>query len=399
VPLYRNGLALSHNNLGVLLADLGKRPEAEEQYRKALAIWGKLVAEFPAMPDHRKHVGVSHINLGLLLAGLGKRPEAEEQYRKALAVLEKLVADFPAVPDYRKHVGVSHINLGLLLAGLGKRPEAEEQFRKALAIEEKLVAEFPTVPEHRQDLANSHNNLGGLLRNLGRRPEAEEHCRKALRIQEKLTTEFPAVQRYRANLGGSYYNFAILVSNNGQPDESVEWFEKAICTLTPLYEQDRRLVVDRRILRNSHANRAMAHDRLREFTEAIKDWDKAIELSPEHEQTAARASRATSRLRAGQVAEAVAEVAELTKSQNWNSGQWYDFACVYAVACGKIADKKHEYADGAMDLLQKAVKTGWNDAAHMAKDTDLGPIREREDFKKLIEGLAKNSPAKPEAKP
>ena len=40
-----------------------------------------------------------------------------------------------------------------------------------------------------------------------------------------------------------------------------------------------------------------------------------------------------------------------------------------------------------------------DDAAHMAKDTDLDAIRGREDFKKLIEGLAKQSPAEPEQKP
>ena len=136
----------------------------------------------------------------------------------------------------------------------------------------------------------------------------------------------------------------------------------------------------------------MAYDRLRKFTEAIKDWDKAIELSPEREQPGRRAARATSRLQAGQVAEAVAEVAELTKSANWNPGQWYNFACVYAIASGKIADKQQEYADRAMELLRKAVKAGWNDAAHMAKDTDLDPIRGREDFKKMIAKLARDLP-------
>ena len=95
----------------------------------------------------------------------------------------------------------------------------------------------------------------------------------------------------------------------------------------------------------------------------------------------------------------VAEVAELTKNAKWNSGQWYNFACVCAVASGKSADKKQEYADRAMDLLQTAVKAGWSDAAHMAKDTDLDPIRGRDDFKKLIEELAKKSPANSEPKP
>ena len=100
----------------------------------------------------------------------------------------------------------------------------------------------------------------------------------------------------------------------------------------------------------------------------------------------------------------MAEVAELTTPganatglAKWNAVQWYDFACVYAVASGKIADKKKEYADRAMELLRKAVKAGFVNAAHMKKDTDLDPLREREDFKKLLEELqsAAKTPMKP----
>jgi hypothetical protein len=51
---------------------------------------------------------------------------------------------------------------------------------------------------------------------------------------------------------------------------------------------------------------------------------------------------------------------------------------------GRFADKKQEYADRAMELLRKAVNAGYKDAAHMTKDTDLDPLRGREDFKKLM---------------
>ena len=440
VPEHRRDLAGSHNNLGNLLTALGKRPEAEQEFRKALAIQEKLVAEFPALPEYRKNLGNRHYNLGKLLADLGERPKAKEQYQKALAILEKLVAEFPAVPEYRNLLAKSHNNLGNLLADLGSRPEAEEEIRKAQAILEKLAADFPAVPQYRVDLAkshssmgflqkvlrrgpeaeeqdrkalaiyeqlaaefpavpeygknlgDSHNNLGALLADLGKRPEAEEQYRKALAIREKLVAEFPAVPTYRVDLGGSYCNFGNLVASSGQAGESMQWFEKAIRTLTAVYEQDRRLAQAKQFLRNSHQGRAMASARLRKFTEAIKDWDGAIELSTEQEQPELRARRATSRIQAGQIAEAVAEFAELTKSPKWNSGQWYDFACAYSIASGKSADKKQEYADRAMELLQKAVKAGFKNAAHMAKDTDLDPIQGREDFKKLVKELAAKQP-------
>ena len=136
---------------------------------------------------------------------------------------------------------------------------------------------------------------------------------------------------------------------------------------------------------------ALAHDRLEKFAAAVKDWDRAIELSPPAEQrtscqpcdlaTSGRHGR-RGRGRGRRVDEDI---------RNWNAGQWYDFACVYAVASGKIADKKQEYADRAMELLHKAVKAGYKDAAHMKKDTDLDPLRDREDFKKLIAELEKKA--------
>ena len=391
VPEYRRALAVSHNNLGYLLEGLGKGPEAEGQFRKALAIQEELVADFPVVPDYRKDLAQSHYNLGNLLSGLGKGPGAEGHYRKALAIQEELAADFPVVPEYRKSLGRSHNYLGLLLAGLGKGPEADEEHRKALAIEDKLAADFPAVPALRTDLARSHLNLGALLAGLGKGPEAEGQFRKALAIQEKLVTQFPDVPQYRVDLGGSYSNLGILIRDNGRLGESLEWFEKAIRTLTPVYEQDRRSVQAREFLRNSHWGRAVAYDRLRKFTEAIQDWDRAIELSPIAEQPGRRAARATTRLRMGQVAEAVAEVDELTKDTSGSGAPWYDFACFYAIASGESADRKQAYADRAMDLLRKAVQAGYHDAAHMGKDTDLDPIRGREDFKKLIEELAKTA--------
>jgi hypothetical protein len=40
-----------------------------------------------------------------------------------------------------------------------------------------------------------------------------------------------------------------------------------------------------------------------------------------------------------------------------------------------------------MKMLRDAVARGWKNAAHMKKDTDLDPLREREDFRKLLAEL------------
>lgn len=152
------------------------------------------------------------------------------------------------------------------------------------------------------------------------------------------------------------------------------------------------------MLRNSHLGRARALDKFGRHADAIVDWDRAAELSPPREQRQLRAERATSLLQAGQVERAVAEVAELTKTGGWDAEQWYDFACVYAVAGGKLKDKRDEYAGRAVELLRKAVAGGYKDHAHMAKDADLDPLRGRADFKQLAADLAKGYPT-PELAP
>jgi hypothetical protein len=50
------------------------------------------------------------------------------------------------------------------------------------------------------------------------------------------------------------------------------------------------------------------------------------------------------------------------------------------------------YGDAAMKFLREGVSRGWKDVGPMKKETDLDPLRKREDFKKLIaelEGKAK----------
>ena len=91
--------------------------------------------------------------------------------------------------------------------------------------------------------------------------------------------------------------------------------------------------------------------------------------------------------------------AETCRDLGWNGP-----ADAYAAACclsqcipivakhDKLDDKQRKeavqfYADAAMKLLRDAVSKGYKDVMHMKKDTDLDPLRQREDFKKLIAEL------------
>ena len=223
---------------------------------------------------------------------------------------------------------------------LGRHAAAEEQFREALEIQEKLALSFPAVPQYRSELALSRTNLGNLLVDLGQGAMADDQYRKTLAIHEKLTADFSAVSEYQLDLGGSYCNFGNLIRNGGDLVESMKWLDRAVDCLQTVHEKEPRDVTAKRYLRNSYEGRALTFEQLQKFAEAVKDWDQAIALSPPAEQLGYRDWALNSRVSAGMLSEAVAEVAELTKSSNWNAGQWYDFAC--SVSRGQRPDHRRE---------------------------------------------------------
>jgi hypothetical protein len=58
----------------------------------------------------------------------------------------------------------------------------------------------------------------------------------------------------------------------------------------------------------------------------------------------------------------------------------------------KLDDKQRQeaaqfYGDAAIKILREAVSKGFKDVAHMKKDTDLDPLRQRADFQKLVAEL------------
>jgi serine/threonine protein kinase/Tfp pilus assembly protein PilF len=386
-PQHRLALAACHHNLGADLSSQGKLPTAEGHFRQALAIREQLPTEFRADPEYHLDFAAGHSGLSVVLEKLEKPQGAEEQYRKALAILEKLGAENPGAPRYRHERAVLHFERGILLKSLGKQP-AEAEYRKALAVEEPLTAEYPAVPTYRQQLANIHSRLGLLLGEQGRGAEAEKQFRKAVAVWEKLAADFPAEVRFQTALGGDVSNFGALLINYSQPQEALVWLNRAVGILTAAHEQHRSLAEARNSLCNSHANRAIAYQRLGKYGEAIQDWDRAVALDPQGQKSWLRVRRARSLMQAGRVAEAVAEAGELAKAAQRDAGEICTLAGVYAQASSKLADRsEEEYAARAVELLRRAVKAGYRNAARIAQDPDLAPLRKRADFKKLLADL------------
>jgi tetratricopeptide (TPR) repeat protein len=219
--------------------------------------------------------------------------------------------------------------------------------------------------------------------------EAQEEYAKAIALLQRLAHDFPQKTQYQIDLAGSYGILGTALEATGKAEDSLLWFNKAIAALTPIVRQQPQLAQARLYLRNSHRGRALAYGKLQKHAEAAQDWDRTVTLSPPQQQGFFRVRRADSRVRAGKPTEAVADVEELARMPGWPAAFWYDSARIYAIASGKDADNKQAYADRAMQLLHRAVQAGFKDADTIANDRDLDPLRDRDDFKKFLDGLKK----------
>ncbi len=383
-PFDRDQVAASHANLANVFRLEGKVEEAEAQFRQAQALSERLVAEFPEAPDYRHNLAVTHANLGTFLNSLGRGAEAREHLVSATNLGDKLAADFPAQPIHRYHLASARNNLGTALNSAARRAEAEEQYRKALALREKLAAEFPTEPDYRQQVAASQFNLGCHLADLGRLVEAAEFHRKAMAIQEKLVADSPGSSDARVLLGKIDSNYGATLGLMGRYKESLPWLDKAIALIEPIYRADPRVADAKQALASGYGIRGKAHEMLRKCAEAANDWERAVELMSGPGRVSTRANLATMYAASGSIEKAVAIVEAVAGSPGLVPEHLYNFACVYGIASGKIAGKKQEYEQKAMKWLQAAVEAGYDDLANIKKDTDLAPLRDRDDFRKLL---------------
>jgi tetratricopeptide (TPR) repeat protein len=148
---YMSDLPSGPFNLGNLYAAQGRAPEAERQYRRALALDDQL---FPA-----------RANLAQLLSGQGRRAEAATLLREARS--------------QRPNDAALAFNLGLLLGELGEADEAEQALRAALRADARL--------------APAAFNLAVLL-GVRQLPEAT-------RLAQQAASLAPGVPRYAWTLG------------------------------------------------------------------------------------------------------------------------------------------------------------------------------------------------------
>lgn len=180
--------AAVRSNLGNVLRDLGRLPEAEASYRTALKIDPRYVTAL--------------INLGALLMSMKRFEESENCYRNALQITPSAAA--------------VHRGLGNVLRSMGRLGDALKCYQTALSIEPNSAITYcdcgsalwldgqvqKAIEHYRLSLkfdpysVASHNDLAVALLKSGKWAECASHCQVAIRLD-------PSVYQPYVNLGNA----------------------------------------------------------------------------------------------------------------------------------------------------------------------------------------------------
>ena len=232
---YRHGLANGLHNRALSLQKLGKRDEAVEDYRKAISIMEKLVADFPG-EDQRKDLARGYADLGHLLGAIGKHREAETAIHRSLAVWEELARDFPTNPEYLTFQASAHNALGFRFVELGKFEEGEKALRRSIALYQSIAKSFPKQATD-WDEAEPLLNLSVMFESQGKFQEAQEPIQRAVEIQEKLSSQYPASPVARNRLSYFLYYQGVVFARLGKHEAAEAAFRRALGIREKLAEQ------------------------------------------------------------------------------------------------------------------------------------------------------------------
>ena len=275
-----------HTDVAISLANIALILKNKGEYTKALVYSNRELAMRKRLAEDKDHADVAIClnNIGLTLKAMGQSADALEYFKRALAMQERLAGG----KDDAVVAGSSMV-IGEILNTMGQSAEALEYFKRALAMRERLGHSY---------IAESYVSIGVTLHSLGSYQEALDAYDKALLIHEASETgqnkvncaeclfwkavsltaldQLPAaieLLHVSYNLDPSANNirclaqaYALQAFKDPTKDEATQAADR--------YYKEALTVSDNAL---THTYNAGFHYTQQRFSEAIEEWERALQ--------------------------------------------------------------------------------------------------------------------------
>jgi tetratricopeptide (TPR) repeat protein len=340
-----------HNRAVVLSRNARTHPEAITVFRESNRLRQQLADAQPGNVDRQANLAVSLHSLGTAL-GSSQESEALEAFRQALAIRERLAADHPSTRRFQHDLASSCIDLGVCHSRVGRKEKALENYQRAREVQDRLLRQDRHSPGLRQELAQTWYHIGTISGALNRRADENAAFGKARELQQALVDADPKRLDYRCDLAKTLNNLAWNWLALGKPTEARDAARQAI--------EHSRLTLDR--------------------APQVTDYRKTLTANWG---TLGEVERRLGHTRAA--AAALGAIPELWPDDPRELYQTATNLARVATSAGNDADGRQHCLDRAVDLLRRALDRGWSDTRRLQQDHSLDPLRDREDFRALVE--------------
>ena len=307
---YRMEEQYAETNLGVVLSDLRRFPEATTQFRRALATMEAVATADPRNRDYQQSVAESLAWLSDAESATGNYTAAVAQRRRQISILQKLFSSTGAV-TYQQRLIPAYRTLGRLLAERGETAAAIEQLRAAVTQSEALIPKEPDNAVWREYAYRAHNGLAAILLDQGQKAEAAHENEAGCQLVNSLIRRDSKKSLWRQGVASCWDLRARIALANGNPDAALPGAQQSVRIQQSVHSGD--LTKDAYLLANAWRILGDVQRQRGETAAASNAWATAAAQLPHNiaEQPYETAARAQLLDRLGRVAEAAAAQARL----------------------------------------------------------------------------------------
>jgi tetratricopeptide (TPR) repeat protein/tRNA A-37 threonylcarbamoyl transferase component Bud32 len=425
---YQSELSLASNNLGEIYRQNGRWQEAEQPLIRAVSMRKSLVHDHPGDGLCVVNLACSYNNLGLLYTQMPtpRHNQAEQSFLAALDTLKKAGDTVPAEPRHQLELPRTYNNLALLYKDMDRPKDAEQAFEDSLGHHRALAKKRPDVDEYQFAVAYNLSNLGVYYSQAAQHMKDEEKAKHQGKAEALLTesitlltdsvTKRAAIPEYQAQLARAYHNQSLLYRGANQIERAVDagrsavQLEKTLTDRYPTYWAYQHQLGDSlhdltdSLLMTNGPVEAKVPVEARDLAEqAIVHQKAALRLKPENTQIRIHLRNhywlLLDALLFQEEHAAAAEAVEDSIRVMPNDGVTYHMAARCFASCALSAQRDKQlkqeervrlakvYRDRALELLEQAVGNGHRDVKALLDDELFEPLRQREEFQKLITRL------------
>jgi tetratricopeptide (TPR) repeat protein len=253
--------------------------------------------------------------------------------------------------------------------------------------------------QHRQNLARNYHLIGEIYHRLRNLEKSSDYCAKCAAIREAALKENPNDFMLRGDLGEFYSYYGNICLRLGDPREALPRYDRSVELNRQVVAKDKNVQYQRNLAIALFGS-GLATVRTKDPAGADKYFRECLQIRNELAKNDPTNDLKKMDLmlvmpHCGQHEQAAALAEKLRNGREKDPEVLFNIARGYtqcAVAAGNDSTLRREYEQKALAALQSAVDHGYKDVMTLEKEPELDPIRDRPEFKKLLERV-KTPPA------